>query len=310
MSEEQKEELKQKLQKFFDEKLDSLTNKFQNDINEIETLMYSYFDNLVIPFREMTESESQEKEKEKEKNKEEHKEKEKEKEKEEKNEKPVEIKKLNPKPLSKRENMKLSKTPFKSNRTKEINFKDKTEMMPKKSTKIFSGKQKVQKNEETLPNERAKKRNITTVDVTKKSRPSKTPFTARRKSNVEDVPSKAKNAKGTAIKPAASKKFTGKGKAGDKKGKNDKKKKDKEEETKEEEKEEIKEEKKEIILKDKSINNVPEELKSNNALFNIYLVLKGKYLTNKEKFKIILYNPTIFKCFGNNVSFLLDEKKK
>ena len=73
MTEEQKEALKEKLKKFFDEKLDSLTNKFQADVNELETLKYSYFDNVVLPYREMEESGTHEneieepKEKEKEK---------------------------------------------------------------------------------------------------------------------------------------------------------------------------------------------------------------------------------------------------
>ena len=63
-------------------------------------------------------------------------------------------------------------------------------------------------------------------------------------------------------------------------------------------------------MKDKTIFKYPEELKDNNALFNIYLVLKGNYLTNKEKFNLLLYNPTIYKLFGNDISFLLDDKKK
>ena len=46
MNEEQKEILKEKLKNLFNEKLDSLTNKFENDINTIETLKYSYFDNF------------------------------------------------------------------------------------------------------------------------------------------------------------------------------------------------------------------------------------------------------------------------
>ena len=65
MTEEQKELLKEKLKQFFNEKLDSLTNKFQTDINTIETLKYSYFDNVVLPFREIEEKEKNEQEKKK-----------------------------------------------------------------------------------------------------------------------------------------------------------------------------------------------------------------------------------------------------
>jgi len=310
MTEEQKEALKEKIKKFFDEKLDSLTNKFQNDVNELETLKYSYFDNVVLPYREMQESGTHENESE------EPKEKEKEKAKEEKKEKIQELTKLNvtrPKTAARE---KLSKTPFKSNKTKEIGFKDKTENMPKKTTKIFAGK-KNQKSEPvaTQPNEGTKRKTITaSTEINKKSaanRPSKTPFSTRgRKGDAgTTVAPKTKNSKGTAIKTTTTKKFT-KGKAGDKKGKSDKKKKDVEEAKEEEEKEEVVEEKKSVILKDKSINKIPEELKANNALINLYFVSKGNYLNNKEKYKLILSNPSIYKSFGSDVKFLLDDKKK
>ena len=39
-------------------------------------------------------------------------------------------------------------------------------------------------------------------------------------------------------------------------------------------------------------------------------MLKGKYLNNKEKYEILLCNPTIYKSFGSNLQFLLDDKKK
>ena len=308
MTEEQKEALKEKLKKFFDEKLDSLTNKFQADVNELETLKYSYFDNVVLPYREMEESGTHENEIE------EPKEKEKEKAKEEKKEKIQELTKLNvtrPKTATRE---KLSKTPFKSNKTKEIGFKDKTENIPKKTTKIFAGK-KNQKSEPaaTQPNEGAKRKTITTVETNKKSaanRPSKTPFSTRgRKGDAGTTPApKTKNSKGTAIKTTTTKKFT-KGKAGDKKGKPEKKKKEAEEAKEEEVKEEVVEEKKPIVLKDKSINKIPDELKANNALVNLYFVSKGKYLNNKEKYKLILSNPSIYKSFGSDVKFLLDDKK-
>ena len=309
MTEEQKEALKEKLKQFLDEKLDSLTKKFLTDVNELETLKFSYFDNVVLPYREMQESDTHENEIE------EPKEKEKEKAKEEKKEKIQELTKLNvtrPKTATRE---KLSKTPFKSNKTREIGFKDKTENIPKKTTKIFQGK-KNQKSEPaaTQPNEGAKRKTITTVETNKKSaanRPSKTPFSTRgRKGDAGTTPApKTKNSKGTAIKTNTTKKFT-KGKAGDKKGKPEKKKKEAEEAKEEEEvKEEVAEENKPVILKDKSINKIPDELKSNNALINLYFVSKGKYLNNKEKYKLIISNPSIYKCFGKDVKFLLDDKK-
>jgi hypothetical protein len=62
-------------------------------------------------------------------------------------------------------------------------------------------------------------------------------------------------------------------------------------------------------LKDKSINKIPDELKEKNALISLYFVSKGKYLTNKEKYKLIISNPSIYKCFGSDAKFLLDDKK-
>ena len=217
------------------------------------------------------------------------------------------------KPLTAKERN-LAKTPLKPSKKRDMGFKQKTEMVPKKTTKIFDKKKDKDKEKENT--ERLKKKNLTTLDVTKKGaaiRQSKTPFNKRgRKIDEDKEDSKAKTIRGTAFKATTTKKFTGKGKTVDKKGKKDKKKveKGKEKEKEEDKKEEVIEEKKEIVLKDKTIFKVPEELKNNNALFNIYLVVKGKYLTNKEKFKIITENPTIYKCFENNVSFLLDEKKQ
>ena len=46
-----------------------------------------------------------------------------------------------------------------------------------------------------------------------------------------------------------------------------------------------KKEEKKIVLKDKSLNKIPDDLKNNNTLFSIYLVIKSNYLGNKEKYK-------------------------
>ena len=324
MEEEQKELLKEKLKNLFDEKLNLLTNKFEADINTIETMKYSYFDNIVIPFREIGEKEKNEeaKEKEKEDKKESKKENKEKKDKEEKKEKSEEgktFKKI--KPLSLKENSNLTKTPLKSNRKRDLGFKEKTEVPSKRTTKIFEGKknQKPENKEQnkTLPTERLKKKNVTTLDVTKKGsaavRPSKTPINKRgRKNDDEKEAPKPKTNRATAEKNVGTKKYTGKGKIGEKKGKKEKKKVEKKEKEKEEIKEDSvkEEEKKEIILKDKIIIKIPEELKTNNSLISIYFAIKENYLTNKEKYKIITNNPTIYKSFGNDIKFLLNDKKK
>ena len=50
-------------------------------------------------------------------------------------------------------------------------------------------------------------------------------------------------------------------------------------------------------------------MKSNSSLYSIYLMIKGNYLNNKEKYKLILTSPKIYKNFGNDVKFLLNDKK-
>ena len=62
MTEEQKELLKEKL-KLFNEKLDSLTKKYENDINLIEELKYFIYDSVIIPYKEIEELHPKEKEK-------------------------------------------------------------------------------------------------------------------------------------------------------------------------------------------------------------------------------------------------------
>ena len=313
MSEEQQELLKEKLKTFFDEKLDSLQNKFETDINNIETMKYDYFDNIIIEFREIKEKEGKAKEEEKEKKEEKGK-----KEEKEKKEEPNKIKHL--KPLSAKETENMTKTPLRIRKTKDIGFKDKTEVFTGKKTKNIAGKKSHPVNTETEQKphpqkEKAKKPNVTATHETKKTganRPSKTPMNKRgRNTEDEKLPTqRTKNVKGTAAKTIATKKFTNKGKAGDKKPKKEIKKVEVE---KEDEKEEPIEEKKEIILKDKTIIKIPDELKDNiddnKNLFTIYAVLKGKYLTNQEKYNLILYNPTIYKSFGGDIKFLLEDKK-
>ena len=307
MTEEQKELLKEKLSQLFNEKINLLTNKFGTDINTIETLKYSYFDNVLVPYREIEE---------KEKEKEESKEKGEKEKKEDKNEKSEEPKKdLKIKPLSLKEHLKLSKTPMKPKTARNLDFKGKTVAQPRKSKGFIPKNTEKSEHMSTLQKEKTKQKNLTTMEVTKKEtakRASKTPFSHRGRKIDEDKPSgvKTKNVKGTAVKTTTTKRLTGKGKAADKKGGKKEKKKVEKEEKEEEKKTEVKEEKKDIILKDKAIIKIPGELKNNNCLSIIYFVLKGNYLNNKEKYKIIVNNPTIYKSFGSNITFLLDNKKK
>ena len=360
MTEEQKELLKEKLKLFFDKKLDSLTTKFENDIKLIEEFKYNTYDNIIIPYRQLSLKEEEEKQKnnhieankeikkedkkieqkkkedkkveEKKKpeikKKEEHKEAKEHKEtKEPKKKEEHKETKDNSSKTTKNENLNLTKTPMKSNRKKELDFKGKTEALPKKS-RVFSSKapHKPELNTTTIATERNKKKPTPSLTEStrrksaEKNRSTKTPFNKKDKEDNED--SKTKKAKAisqTAYKPTATKRFTNAKKPIEKKGKGkpDKKKIEKKKETKpvnkkeekKEEKPEIKKEEKKIVLNDKSIHKIPDDLKSNSSLYSIYLMIKGNYLNNKEKYKLILTSPKIYKNFGNDVKFLLNDKK-
>ena len=169
MTEEQKELLKEKIRQLLDEKINVLNNKFETDINTLETLKYSYFDNVVVPYREM---EEKEKEESKEKGQKEKKEDKKEKTEEAKKEPKI-------KPLSLKDNLKLSKTPMKPKTARNLGFKEKTVAQPRKSKGFIPKNTEKSEHMSTLQNEKTKKKNLTTMDVTKKGaakRASKTPF--------------------------------------------------------------------------------------------------------------------------------------
>jgi hypothetical protein len=278
MTEEQKELLKEKLKQLLDEKLNLLTNKFQTDIDTVETLKYSYFDNVVLPFREIEEkNEKAEKElKEKKKDQKEHRERREDKDKRE------------------RLYEKLSKTPVRNKTSRDFGFKVKAEVQPTRS-RIFEAKKATRNDNSTLLKERMKKKTITTVDVSKRTARSKTPIRNREKKTDDErnTSSKTRNVKVSAVKTNTTKKAPPRAKPSDKKEKKEKKK--------------VEEEKKKVIMKDKSIIKIPEELKDSNDLLSIYFVLRGKYLDNKEKFKISLCNPTICNIF---IKDIFDEKKK
>ena len=347
MTEEQKQILIEKLKLFFDTKIETLTKKFENDIKTIEEYYYEAFDNVIIPLREIKKKEEEEKELEKEKNKEEKEEKEKEKhpvkekvkkKEEQKIEDQKELK-LNISKLSKSENLNLTKTPMKASRKKEIEFKGKTELQPKRS-RVFSGKshkpelntinetfhkeKKEKKNTVTITeiNTSTRERNKSTLTISTKKehkKEHKKEINKEEKKEVkENKPKKAKGLSASAYKPTGTKKFTSQKGIMDKKGKNDKKKKDlkkdikkieiKNKKGKDEDKTEEKMEPK-IIIKYKGLNQIPEDLKNRKALLDIYLMIKGNYLSNKENCKLILSNPIIYKNFGSDVKFLLNDKK-
>ena len=323
MTEEKNELLKEKLKLFFEERIEKLTNKFTNDINLIEELKYNIYENIIIPYREI-----KEKKEENEKSKESEKEKEKEKEKETKKVEEQKEPKANHARSIKTENINLTKTPMKSNRKKELDFKGKTEAAPKKS-RVFSGR--ASRNSElnqTFQNDRVKKKsNVALTEANKKTiertRSSRTPFNKKEKEEKkekENKPKKNTDLSRTAYKPSGTKRFTNQKKTIEKKGKPEKQENKKKEIKKQikkvsiknhdkKEKTEDKVEKK-FVVNFKGINPIPEELKNKNALYNIYLIIKGNYLSSKENYMLVLSHPLIYKSFGNDAKFLLNDTKK
>ena len=331
MTEEQKELLMEKLKLFFNDKLDSLSKKIENDINSIEQYKYEFYDYIIIPYREIKETEEEKNKQKEEKVKEKKDIKKEEKKEKKKEEKKVEEQKETKESLSKinkKENLALAKTPMKSNKKRDIPFKGKTEAAPKK-TRVFSGKasHKPPELNMTMPNikekEINKKKSLVSLTQsnrkpTEKNKESKTTLTKKDKDKEDHKDNKTKRLKGisaSAIKLTNTKKFTSQKKPIEKKGKPDKKKKEIKKEVKK--KDDIKEEKIieekpeiKIVLNDKSLVKIPDNLKNNNALFNIYLMVKRNYLNNKENCRLILSSPTIYNNFGNDIKFLLNDKKK
>ena len=322
MTEEQKELLKEKIKNLFEQKINLLTTKYEKDFNFITEIKYIFFNNIIIPYNELQEM-KKEKEKEIEKEKENKKE-----------EKKETIKEPLSKSINKKEyNSKITATPKKQIKKREIEFKGKTEIIPKKF-RVFSGKTHKPElaTSQVIP-EKTQKKTITLTETNKKKeniRTSKTPLNKKEKGkdkedkkyNKDNKIKKTKAISATAYKPSATKRFTAQKKSIDKKGKpekkkkdikkNDNKKKDKNDKDKKEEKAKDLEKKIEkiLVLKDKTINKIPDELKNNNTLFNFYLIIKRNYLSNKENFKLILSVPNIYKAFGNNITFLLEDTKK
>ena len=277
MSEKTKEDqLKEKLVDFFDKKLSDLTTKFTEDIDKIESYKNDYFDSVIKIYREIQEEQKQNEEQEK---------LEKEKEKEKKTEEPKH-EKINKKKINNNNNRERPKTPLGTKRNKE---KEKEKENKHDTTEIHNNKDK-------------KKLTINTIGGGSKAGKGRVPTEASKRpvTGKGEVKSKTQIGKRPAMNNKKEKKV---------KGKKDTKKEEPKVEPKAEQKEEPKiEEKKPVVINPKYIITIPEEMKNNN-ITTIYFVLKKNYLDKKNILCITTSNSLLYKNFGNNMKFLLDEKK-
>ena len=276
MSEKTKEDqLKEKLVDFFDKKLSDLTTKFTEDIDKIESYKNDYFDSVIKIYREIQEEQKQNEEQEK---------LEKEKEKEKKTEEPKH-EKINKKKINNNNNRERPKTPLGTKRNKEKEKENKHD-----TTEIHNNKDK-------------KKLTINTIGGGSKAGKGRIPTEASKRpvTGKGEVKSKTQIGKRPAMNNKKEKKV---------KGKKDTKKEEPKVEPKAEQKEEPKiEEKKPVVINPKYIITIPEEMKNNNNITTIYFVLKKNYLDKKNILCITTSNSLLYKNFGNNMKFLLDEKK-
>jgi len=287
MSEKTKEEqLKEKLVEFFDKKLSDLNTKFTSDIEKIESYKYEYFDTIIKIYRDIQEEQKKQEEHEKQ-------EKEKEKEKPEKKvEEPKHEKVTRKKPAN--NNKERPKTPLGTNKPK-----------------VKGDKDKEKQHDNTTHDTKEKKKPTITTSGVGNSKPSK-PGRLNTETGKRPVTGKSDAKSKTTIgkKPGVNNKKTEikktKGKKEAKSAKEESK------EQKEEPKEEAPkvEEKKPIIINPKYIINIPEELKNKNNLCSVYFILKKNYLDKKNILLLASSNPLLYKCLGNNMRFLLDDKKK
>ena len=276
MSEKTKEDqLKEKLVDFFEKKLSDLTTKFSEDIDKIESYKNDYFDSVIKIYREIQEEQKQLEEQEK---------LEKEKEKEKKTEEPKH-EKINKKKINNNNNRERPKTPLGTKRNKEKEKENKHD-----TTEIHNNKDK-------------KKLTTNTIGGGSKAGKGRVPTEASKRpvTGKGEVKSKTQIGKRPAMNNKKEKKV---------KGKKDTKKEEPKVEPKAEQKEEPKiEEKKPVVINPKYIITIPEEMKNNNNITAIYFVLKKNYLDKKNILCITTSNSLLYKNFGNNMKFLLDEKK-
>jgi len=272
------EELKGKLLDFFDKKLTDFTTKVESDLVSIEKMKIEYFDGVIKRFEELEEEHKKQEEEEKEGKDKEKNEKEKpEKKADDSKHEKVAKKKIDPK--------NRPKTPIATSKNrvklKEDKAHDATEAhKDKKEPKKAAG---------------GKAAAAGKAPAAKKGDAGKRPVTGKADPKAKTTTKKgAANAKKTDTK----------------KGKKDTKKDKKEEEKKEEEHEHV-EEKKPVILNPKYIYTLSDELKNNHGLSCLYFILKGKYINDKKQIlHITTHSPLLYKTFGSNMKFLLDDKKK
>jgi hypothetical protein len=277
------EELKQKLLDFFDKKLTDLTTKIETDIDTIEKMKFDYFDSVIKKFEEIEEEHKKEEEQEKEKHdKEKH---DKEKHDKEKPEKKEEGKaeKINKKKI-------------------DPTSRPKT---PAAATTKNKGKLKEEKPHDTTDTHKDKEKK----EAKPKAAGGKAAASAKTPAAKKDTGKRPMTSKGDP-KAKAGKKGTANAKKGDaKKGKKDPKK-DKKEESKKEEEPAV-EEKKPVVINPKYKYTLSDDIKNNPNLCCLYFILKGKYITDKKQIlHITTHSPLLYKSFGSNMKFLLDDKKK
>ena len=281
------EELKQKLLDFFDKRLTDLTTKTETDIDAIEKMKFDYYDSVIIKFQEIEEEHKKEEEQEKEKEKHDKEKHDKEKHDKEKHDKE--------KP-EKKEDAKIQKVK-----------KEKIDPKARPKTPLNSTKNRVKlkddKAHDTTDTHKEKK------DTKTKTTGAKAPAGGKTTAGKKDAGKRPVTGKADPkAKTTTNKKGAANAKKGDKKGKKDTKKEKKEEEKKEEEN--AVEEAKPVIIKPKYIYTLSDDLKNNSPLSCLYFVLKGKYINDKKQILHITTNsPLLYKSFGSNMKFLLDDKK-
>ena len=340
MTEESKQEIiKQKLEEHLNKRLESLLEKFQNDINTLESLKYNFYDNCIIKLqnysspknsdiKEEPEEKTEEKKEEKEK-------KEKKEEKEEKTEEKIEEKKEEKKEEEQKteETNKEEKKPEKKvEHLKKIDLKkDANSMRSKTPVKVSNMNKKRIKEDKskdimnkTITNEKKNPKEAKKENKGMKKDLSKDKLDNKLKPGVsKDKLDNSKPLKGSKTKATAGfkkntttqakneKKKDSKDKKKDKKKEKEEKQEEKEEETNEKEEENVEEQPKQIEIKPAFIYTLPESISQNKPISAIFMMLEKKFLPIKQRFKIITSNLNLYKnCYNSNIKFLLEEQLK
>lgn len=288
--EAKKEELKIKIQEFFDKKLSVLMSKSENDLEILEKMKYDYYDNVIIEFRKIEGDKN-------------------------KPSKEI-IEPQSPKP--KKTESKIASLHNTASKTKlEAKKRPKTPLMEvKRKSKIkqdttneIEGKIKSIKAEE--------KKNIIKKEKGKIDKPV-TAITKGGGKKIESNTINTSSQKRLVGKSATKPKIAVKGKTGNKKdskkvikkNQNNKQSTSNLNEQKEEEGQKQEEEKKPLLIKESPIYSIPEEIKSFPSLISIYIMLQKDYLGKQQKKNIIITNSFLFKSFGCSLKFLFSDKIK